>query len=124
MASESKLYLCRGNAAAIITHGYEATPPLGDLNADLAGIGIDGVLDELFDHGGGPFDHLTRRDLGGDLRRELLNGHRMSSFCIEAKVILTLYHSCHAFISQVSGTESMPPNHLVSRTLYAILPTI
>jgi hypothetical protein len=44
-------------------HAVTAAAP--NVNVDGGGSGIKRIFDQLFDHGGGPFNHFTGRDLGG-----------------------------------------------------------
>ena len=48
---------------------------LGNANADLSGLGIQRVFDELFDNGGRALNDLASGNLGGDFFWEQTNGH-------------------------------------------------
>ena len=63
--------------AELQVHGRDARPVVGDLDAgeaavfeaegDLAGAGVEGVVEKLAHDRGGPVDHLAGGDLAGDL---------------------------------------------------------
>ena len=54
------------------------TPPSRIGDGDAGGAGIQGVFDQLLDYRSRPLNDLAGRDLGGDVRRELLDGHGRS----------------------------------------------
>ena len=55
------------NAGAVVLHPYALAPPLLQLEFDAPCTGIDTVLQQLLDHRGGTFNHLTGSDLIGQL---------------------------------------------------------
>jgi len=62
-------------SGAIVGHADEVQPAAHEVNANLASASVNGVLDHLLDHGGGPLDDLTGGDLGGDILRQPANWH-------------------------------------------------
>ncbi len=60
--------LILGNSCAVIAHANEADTSLFQLDVDTPRPGIETVLDQLLDNGGGAFDHLA----GGDLVDQLI----------------------------------------------------
>jgi hypothetical protein len=63
------------NASAVVGDLDSLAAAVLDVYVDGGGPGINGVFDEFFDDGGGPFHDLTGRDLGSHLIRENVNCH-------------------------------------------------
>ena len=59
----------RPHAAAVIGHPDLAAAAFGNLDADGAGAGIQGVFHQLFDHRGRAGDDFTGGDLAGHFGR-------------------------------------------------------
>jgi hypothetical protein len=55
------------HAAAVVGDTDEATAAGFDIDADAGGAGVEGVLQQLLDDGGGAVDDLAGGDLVGDL---------------------------------------------------------
>ncbi len=75
---------------AIINHAQEGDAALPSFNRDLAGLGVERILDELFDDGSGPLDDFARGDAGGLLRAEHPNGqggHDLRAHCSTGRPI-------------------------------------
>ena len=62
MSGERERQVGRGHAAAVIGHADQAAAAVGDDDLDPAGAGVERILDQFLDGGGGAFDHLS----GGD----------------------------------------------------------
>jgi hypothetical protein len=67
---ERQRQVLRQEARPVVGDADELPSPFLDLHAHLGGPGVEGVLDELLHHAGGPLDDLPRRDLVDDLRRK------------------------------------------------------
>ncbi len=65
----------RRHAAPVIDHADQRLPALGQCDLDAGGAGIDGVLDQLLDGGGGTFDHFAGGDLVDEIGGEEANRH-------------------------------------------------
>ena len=57
-------------ALAVVGDGDEPDAGIFQLDANVAGAGVERVLDQLLDHRGRPLHDFARRDLVGDLRRQ------------------------------------------------------
>ena len=75
MPLEGRAQLFGRDALAVVRHPQEGDAALAGLDRDLAGVGVEGVLDQLFGDGGGPFDHLAGGDAGGLFGSEHPDGH-------------------------------------------------
>jgi hypothetical protein len=67
MALKAKESVVPTHANAVIGNADKAASAGLDLYRDLRCTGVHGVLDQLFNDAGGPFDHLASGDLVGDL---------------------------------------------------------
>ena len=54
------------HARSVIGHADQPAPPGHDLDGDLGGAGVDGILDQFLDHRGRAFHHFAGGDLVGD----------------------------------------------------------
>src|SRR5579862_386325 len=63
MALQGLLRIFQRHPAAIVANSDKAAATLDKLDLDLRSAGVDGILDELFDHGSRPLDDLARRNL-------------------------------------------------------------
>ena len=63
VAGNGERQVLGGHAAAIVAHADQADAALLQVDVHAARAGIERVLDQLLDHGGGPFDDFA----GGDL---------------------------------------------------------
>ena len=70
MTGEGQRQVIAREASAIVGDADEVQPAAHQVNANLSRAGVDGVLDQLLDHRGGPLDDLTGGDLGGDILRQ------------------------------------------------------
>ena len=68
MARQSEFEFFSRNADAVIPHSDQTATPAFDLDFDGIGPGIDGILDQLLDHGRRPLHDLARGDLIGQYR--------------------------------------------------------
>ena len=75
MPGYRKLQFLRRNTSSIIRDFDQSPSRLFDRDCNGVRARVQGILDKLLDHGGGPFDDLTGRDLRGQLRGEQANGH-------------------------------------------------
>jgi hypothetical protein len=64
MAGERQWQIARFNAVTIVHDTDEFRASSLELNLDSRRTGINGILNQLFDNAGGPFDYLARGDLG------------------------------------------------------------
>jgi len=67
VAFQAEQCVVPGHAHAIVGHADQAAAAGRDLDGDAGWAGVDGVLDELLDDGGGSLDDLAGRDLVGDV---------------------------------------------------------
>jgi hypothetical protein len=67
MAFEGEQSVVADHAAAVVGDANEAAAASLDFDADACGAGIEGVLQELLDDGGGAVDDLAGGDLVGNL---------------------------------------------------------
>ena len=63
VALEGQPGVLGAHAQAVVGHGDQRGPAVPDLDPDPAGLGVEGVLDQLLGHRGGSLDDLS----GGDL---------------------------------------------------------
>jgi len=75
MARQRQGQLVAGDAAPVVAHPQQPQSALLDLDLDLPGAGVDGVLDQFLDRRGGPLDDLAGGDLVDELRRQGADGH-------------------------------------------------
>jgi hypothetical protein len=68
VAREGAYGIVRVHAFTVVGDGDEADAGIFQLDAHVAGAGVERVLDQLLDHRGRPLHHLARRDLVGNLR--------------------------------------------------------
>ena len=59
-----------GHPFPVVLHTHEALSAQLDRDGDATGAGIERVLDQFLDDGGGTLDDLTRGDLIGEVRRQ------------------------------------------------------
>jgi hypothetical protein len=62
-----------GDAVAVVGDAEQLAAALFDVHPDLAGAGVQGVLDELLHGAGGPLDHFPGRDLVDHVGRQHLD---------------------------------------------------
>src|SRR5439155_10613597 len=62
VAGEGEGELVRLNATAVVDDPDEAEAAAGNLDFYPRGAGVEGVLDQLLDGGGRPFDYFARGD--------------------------------------------------------------
>ena len=70
MAEDSGRDIGRAHTDPVVDDAYLFSPGLLDRHIDLRGAGVERVFDQFLDHGGGTFDHLSRRDLIDQMLRE------------------------------------------------------
>ena len=58
------------HALAVVGHADQLASAAFDFDPDARGAGVQGILQQLLDYGGGTVDHLARGDLIGDLVRK------------------------------------------------------
>jgi hypothetical protein len=61
------------HAAAIIRDANEASAGIFHVNTNLSGTRVEGILEKLFDDGGGPLHHFAGSDLIGNVVGENLD---------------------------------------------------
>ena len=69
------------DAGAVVGDFNQGLAALFDGDIDAAGAGIEGVVEELADDGGGAFDDLAGGDFAADLRREAPDAHERRVRC-------------------------------------------
>ena len=62
MADECFLRIFFIHSTTVITHTYQGDPAICDLNGDLCGTCIDGILHQFFYNRHRPFDNFTGRN--------------------------------------------------------------
>ncbi len=84
VAGHGERELIGGDPATVVTDADRIGPAPRDRHLDPMGPGVDAVFEQLFDDRTGAFDHLSRRDLVDQVRRELSDrrpcgggGHRV-----------------------------------------------
>jgi hypothetical protein len=55
------------HAFAVVRHSQQTTAARFDLDCDLRGAGVDGILDQLFGDGSGTLNHFAGGYLIGDM---------------------------------------------------------
>ena len=70
MALEGVGDLIGRDAAVVVAHADAVAAATLDQDFDAGRAGVERVLDQLFDHAGGTFDHLAGGDLSGDRWRQ------------------------------------------------------
>src|SRR6185437_2842305 len=75
VAGEGQRHIIRRDARAVVADADQVEAAARDLQPNRAGVGVQRVLDQLFDHRRGPLDHLSGGDLGGDIARQLADWH-------------------------------------------------
>ena len=60
---EAETRVIERHALAVVDDLDEGAPGILDHELDLGGAGVDGVLQQLLDHGGGPLHYLAGRNL-------------------------------------------------------------
>ena len=70
MAGNGQLQIRRGNTAAVVLNADTTLPAVFKADINLAGLGIQTVFHQFFQHAGGPFNHLASGDLVAQLRRQ------------------------------------------------------
>ena len=68
------------HASAVVGDNNERATPVVNGDIDMAGAGIQGVLDHLFEHRCRTFNHLTGGDLVDQVGRQDTQGH--DGFCV------------------------------------------
>ena len=63
MPHERGRYILVGDPAAVVRHAKVGYSAALDLHGYRGSPRVDGIFHKLLDHGGGPFDDLSRRDL-------------------------------------------------------------
>ena len=63
MAQKGNCHLVAVDAASIVSHPDKGGAAVPDFHRDRRSPRVDGIFHKLLDHGGGPFDDLSRRDL-------------------------------------------------------------
>ena len=63
VAGQGETQIVRVDAVAVVGHAHPAHAGLLHLHADVPGAGVQAVLHQLLDDGGGPLHHLAGRDL-------------------------------------------------------------
>lgn len=63
MASHCQRHILWVDTITIIADLNQPKPTLFNINADMGGVGIDGVFDQFFDNGCRACDHLASGDL-------------------------------------------------------------
>jgi hypothetical protein len=77
VAGEGQRQVLGGDAAAVVHDADELGAAALDLEVDAGTAGVEGVLQQLLDHAGGPLDDLAGGDLGDHGGRQLPDaGHR------------------------------------------------
>ena len=76
VALEGEAQLGGVDAAAVVGDADEGEAALADLDGDVRGAGVERVLDQLFDDGGGTLDDLAGGDLRRFVRRQHADRHR------------------------------------------------
>jgi len=66
VAQDGEAGVFRGHSRAVVPDQYPGGAAVPQLDLHAGGPGVQGVLDQLLDHGGRAVDHLARRDLLGD----------------------------------------------------------
>ncbi len=59
---EGEEHIVPVHPAAVVTDADHGTPAVPHLHRDAPGAGVEAVLDQLLDHGGGTLDDFSRRD--------------------------------------------------------------
>ncbi len=67
--------LVGGNADTVVTNLNEIDSALIDRNVNPRGTRVEGVLDQLFDHGSRTLDNLTRCDLFDGISVKVFDRH-------------------------------------------------
>ena len=62
MALDGKRQIMRPHTDAVIGDADQSTAAAVGQDIDARGLGVDGILDQLLDHGGGALDHLAGRN--------------------------------------------------------------
>ena len=75
MALHRKRKVSLRDAGTIVGHLDQAPACLLNSHGDVMPAGVQGILHQLFNHRGGPLDHLTGGDLGGNIGGKNANGH-------------------------------------------------
>ena len=75
VALEGQGRLGRRDAAAVVLDADQPPAALAHLHADVGRARVQAVLDQLFDRGRGPLDHLAGGDLVGDFGGEDVDRH-------------------------------------------------
>ena len=63
MPLEAETRVIERHTLAVVDDLDEGAPGILDHELDLGGAGVDGVLQQLLDHGGGPLHHFAGRNL-------------------------------------------------------------
>jgi hypothetical protein len=63
VTGERERQLAGDDAMAVVAHADQSYAAVLDVHSDLSGAGVERVLDQFLDHGGGPLDDLARGDL-------------------------------------------------------------
>ena len=85
VALEGKIDLGGGNAAAVVAHAHQAQAALARLDANLRRAGVDGIVQQLFDHRRRTFDDFAGGDLSGYLRVQNLDWHDVPVLPVRAR---------------------------------------
>jgi hypothetical protein len=87
VAGDGELRVLALHAASVVAHADAGAPALFHGNVDRQGAGVERVLDELLDDGGGALDHFAGGDLISDrARKDRDVGHTKSYECRDGSV--------------------------------------
>jgi len=78
VALEGEFDVCEGDSGAVVSDADVLHATASQLDVYLAGAGIDGVLDELLDHGRRALDNFAGGDAGDDAGRQYVQFHGAS----------------------------------------------
>ena len=81
MALDGEGDLVGRDAAAVVGDLDERLAALFDHDVDATGTGVEGIVEEFADDGGGAFDDLAGGDLAADFRREAPDAHERRVRC-------------------------------------------
>ena len=78
VVAEGQVQFIGRNAAAVVGNADLGNSAFADGDDDTGRAGVQRVFHQLLDHRCRAFDDLAGRDLGGDVRGKLLDGHSQS----------------------------------------------
>ena len=73
MGREGQRQLVPGDAVPVVGDPEQLAAAFFDVDPNLAGAGVQGILDELLHGAGGPLDDFARGDLVDHVRRQHLD---------------------------------------------------